>query len=262
MTIRSAVAAATRRRLSGSQLRRTHPGWWMSAAAAVAWIALVVSSVTESATAKHAPSMTGMSGMPHQAEHHGAHDGAAAWTGHWALMVVAMMWPLYGIAAAAIAAATFRRWQVITVATFVMVISVLWIGFGWAARAAYLLLHPPPAWWALAWLAVAIASTRSLWRARALQRCLRMSVLAPCGGRAIVTAAQTAAREWPRCLLLCGPVMVAMVSAHQLVVMIGGSAAVWWEQRHPRAFRDPVPVAILVGTTAFVLATSFSGLRP
>jgi hypothetical protein len=100
---------------------------------------------------------------------------------------------------------------------------------------------------------VAIASTRSLWRTRTLQRCLRISVIAPFGYRAITTAAQTAARAWPRCALLCGPVMVAMVGAHQLPVMVGGSAAVWWEQRHPRAFRDWVLVAILAATAIVIL---------
>ena len=49
--------------------------------------------------------------------------------------------------------------------------------------------------------------------------------------------------------------MVAMVAAHQLPLMIGGSAAVWWEQRHPHAWRDPVPVTILAATAALVLGT-------
>jgi hypothetical protein len=44
-----------------------------------------------------------------------------------------------------------------------------------------------------------------------------------------------------------------MVGAHQLPVMVGGSAAVWWEQRHPRAFRDWVLVAILAATAIVIL---------
>ena len=62
---------------------------------------------------------------------------------------------------------------------------------------------------------------------------------------------------FPRCVALCGPVMLAMVSSHQLLLMLGGFAAVWWEQRHPRAFRDPVPIALLVITAVILVATTF-----
>jgi hypothetical protein len=255
----AAFAAAARGRLSRSQLRRTHPGWWMSAAAAVAWIALIMLHVNDFATASHTPSIPDMPGMPAHTGQHGPHGDPAAWTGHWALMIVAMMWPLYAGVVAAIATATFRRWQVSSVAAFITVTSALWIGFGWAARIIFLLVRPSPMWWAVVWLGVAIVSTRSLWRTRALQRCLRISVIAPSGFRAITTAAQTAARAWPRCALLCAPVMVVMVDSHQLPVMVGGSAAVWWEQRHPRAFRAWVPVAILVATLVVILAGDVLG---
>jgi hypothetical protein len=211
------------------------------------------------ATAHH-HDMPAMAGMNEHARHHTAHDGIAAWTGHWVLMVVAMMWPLYGIAAAAIAAASYRRWQVITAATFLGVMSGLWVIVGWFARVVYCLVHPPPVWWTVGWLMAAIAATRSLWRSRALQRCVRVSVLAPSGRQAILTAAHTAARQWPRCLLLCGPVMVAMVGTHELVVMAGGSAAIWWEQRHPRSFREPVSAGILLGTVVMVLIATASGI--
>jgi hypothetical protein len=168
------------------------------------------------------------------------------------------MWPLYGATAAAITAAVFRRWRAAALAVFVTTISALWVGFGVCARGAYLLAAAAvPAWvWSLAWVVVAIAASRSLWRARLLRTCPSVGMLAPAGGRCAVTAARAGARSWPRCAVLCGPVMVAMVAAHQLPLMIGGSAAVWWEQRHPRAWRDPVPVVILLVTAAVVLATS------
>lgn len=207
------------------------------------------------APAAHSPLMPDM--PAHGGHDHGSHENPAAWTGRWALMIVAMMWPLYASAAATIAAATFRRWQLLSVAAFITVMSAPWIGFGWAARSGFLLVHPRPVWWAVAWLAVAIASTRSLWRTRALQQCLRISVIAPSGYRAITTSVRIAVRAWPRCALLCAPVMVAMVGAHQLALMVGGSAAVWWEQRHPRAFRDWVPIAILFATALVILAQAF-----
>jgi hypothetical protein len=202
--------------------------------------------------------MPAMADMHDHIGHHSPHDSAAAWTGHWLLMVVAMMWPLYGTAAAAIAAASFRRWQAVTVATFLGVMSVLWLIVGGVARTIHYLADSRSAWWTVGWLAVAIVATRSLWRARALQRCARVSVLAPSGRRAVIGAAHTAVRQWPRCLLLCGPVMVAMAGAHELMVMAGGTAAIWWEQRHPRSFRDPVPAAILLATSVGVLIAAVS----
>ena len=135
------------------------------------------------------------------------------------------------------------------------VISGFWLGFGVAARGVYLLVPAAvPVWtWPMVWVIASIAATRSVWRARVLRRCLPVGVVAPFGHRAIVTAAGTAARQWPSCLLLCGPVMMAMVGAHHLPIMLGGSAAVWWEQRHPRSWRDPVPVAILAATAILVI---------
>jgi hypothetical protein len=115
-----------------------------------------------------------------------------------------------------------------------------------------------PAWvWSVAWLVVAVAVTWSMWRARLLRTCGRIGVIAPAGRRALITASGSGVCMFPRCVALCGPVMLAMVSSHQLLLMLGGSAAVWWEQRHPRAWRDPVPVALLVITAVVLVATTF-----
>jgi hypothetical protein len=255
VTTWQAIAATGRRRLSRRHLRRAHPGWWVNVAAAGAWIALLTLHITDSSPVVGPPPMPDMPAHP---GHHNPHENPAMWTGQWALMVIAMMWPLYASVAAAIAGASFRRWQAISVTTFITVTSALWIGCGWAVRCVFLLLKPSPVLWAVAWLAVGIAATRSLWRTRALQRCVRLSVIAPSGGRAIITSARNAARVWPRCALLCGPVMVAMVDVHQLPAMVGGSVAVWWEQWHPRAFRDWVPVAALTATAVFLMIPALS----
>jgi hypothetical protein len=256
------VAAATRWPWTRSgAVKRSHPGWWMSAGAAVAWTVLVIATVTGWPMSSHmsSPAMPPMAGMAPSGQDMGAagHAGDAwGFSGHWMLMVAAMMWPLYEMPAAAIAQASFRRWRAVTVGTFVVVLSASWLVFGYIARAAYRLVGTalPPWVWAVSWLAVAIAATWPAWRARALRKCRRVGVQAPHGRRAIVTAAQNAVRQLPRCMLLCGPVMVAMVAAHQLPLMLGGSLAVWWEQRHPRAWRDPVPAVILAVTGVVVLA--------
>ena len=226
----------------------------MTAVAVIAWMGLVGWGVADAWMSAPTAAHHHHGGHPMGAGHPG---GGWAWTFHWLLMVIAMMWPLYGGVVAAITTASYRRWRVITVGVFVVVITALWLLFGLTVRAAYLVVQGAvPAWmWSLGWLAVAIVVTRSMWRAHLLRTCRRVRVLAPAGRRAIITAADTAARSWPRCVVLCGPVMVAMVAAHQLPLMIGGSAAVWWEQRHPHAWRDPVPVTILVATAALLLGT-------
>jgi hypothetical protein len=172
-------------------------------------------------------------------------------------MVVAMMWPLYALPAAGVARASFRRWRPVTVTAYVGAITLLWLAAGVLARMGYQLVEPVvPAWlWSAAWLVLAAAATRSVWRARLLRTCGRLGVVAPAGWRGLRTAAQCGLQAWPRCALLCGPVMLAMVATHSLPLMISGSAAVWWEQRHPRTWRDPVPAAVLT-VTAVVLAAA------
>jgi hypothetical protein len=254
----SAVPTPTmpRQRLRDS-LSRRYPGWWLTAAAAGAWVALL------------AGSFIGMTSIRHGEAGHAGHDmahpttgesaSAWPWVGHWLLMVVAMMWPLYAAGSAALARATFRRWRVAAVAVHVGTITGLWLAFGLIGRGACLLVEEfVPAWvWSVAWLAVAAAVTWSMWRARLLRTCRGVGVVAPAGTRALITASVGGAQMFPRCVALCGPVMLAMVSSHQLVVMLGGSAAVWWEQRHSRAWRDPVPLAVLVVTAAAVAVMTF-----
>jgi len=266
--MRSGLAAGTihRPHLFGNTVQRSHPGWWMSAGAAVAWIALIaqaISGLASSHTGSPAMSdMPAMAAMSHDGNHRmdgAGHAGVGwAWSCHWMLMVAAMMWPLYAMPTAAIARASFRRWRVVSVGAFVVAISALWLVFGFAARAVYLLGGTAVAArvWSTSWLVVAMAATLSAWRARALRKCSLVGVQAPYGRRALVTAAHTATRQWPRCMVLCGPVMVAMVAAHQLPLMLGGSAAVLWEQRHPRAWRDPVPLFIMTATAVAVAASS------
>jgi hypothetical protein len=181
------------------------------------------------------------------------------WLGHWLLMVAAMMWPLYAASTAALARATFRRWRVVAVAAYIGTITGSWLVFGLVGRLVFSVVENivSPVVWSLAWLMVALAVIRSMWRGRLLSTCSRIGVVAPAGRRALISASGSGARVFPRCVALCGPVMLAMVSSHQLPLMVGGSAAVWWEQRHPRAWRDPVPVTLLIITAMALLATTY-----
>jgi hypothetical protein len=248
---------ALRRRRLRDNLTRPHRGWWLTVAAGIAWAALVAWSITDLSTGHHGGAGHAGHAMAHPAA--GEPANAGIWILHWLLMVVAMMWPLYAASTAALARATFRRWRVAAVAAHVGAITALWLAVGVVGRGVYLLVENfVPAWvWSLGWLVVAVAVTWSMWRARLLRTCGRIGVIAPAGRRALITASGSGARMFPRCVALCGPVMLAMVSSHQLVSMLGGSAAVWWEQRHPRAWRDPVPVALLAITAVVLVATTF-----
>ncbi|HEX5145229.1 MAG TPA: DUF2182 domain-containing protein [Mycobacterium sp.] len=277
----STAVVATRARLRG--LTRTRPGWWLSGAAGLAWAALIFDAVT-GPSHTHArmagptmpmhdmvgmampgmamPAINDASPAPGQLIPDEALDGLTAWSGHWLLMVVAMMWPLYAVSAAAVGRASFRRWRAGTVTAYIGAITVLWLAVGILVRACYQLLGSsvPATLWSTAWLLVGAAATWSVWRARLLRTCNRLGVIAPAGWRGLRSAASCGLRSWPRCALLCGPVMLAMVAAHSLPLMIGGSAAVWWEQRHPRAWRDPVPVVVLAATAVgLVVAAAWPG---
>ncbi len=39
--------------------------------------------------------------------------------------------------------------------------------------------------------------------------------------------------------------MIAMVVGHNPIVLMAASLSVWWEARHPRAWRDPVPLLLI-----------------
>ncbi|QEO15670.1 DUF2182 domain-containing protein [Agromyces intestinalis] len=171
-----------------------------------------------------------------------------AWLAGWLLMVAAMMWPLLAASADRIAAGSFRRWRFALPAVAVGTATALWLGFGLAAGTVAQLAAVPEGSlrWQLAALAVAALARRSAWRARLLSRCAVAPPVAPAGRRGILTAARAGATEWRRCALLCGPLMVAMVVGHSPIVLAAASLAVWWEARHPRAWRDPVPLALII----------------
>ncbi len=248
---------AVRRAPLRVKLAGPHPGWWLTALAGIAWVALIGWSIAGGSTGPHHAAAHAGHAMTHPAA--GGSAGIWPWIGYWLLMVVAMMWPLYATATAALARMTFRRWRIAAVAAHVGTITGLWLAFGLLGWVAFRLVENlVPAWaWSVAWLVVAVAATTSLWRTRLLRACGRIGVIAPAGRRALVTASGSGAGAFPRCVALCGPVMLAMVGSHDLLLMLGGSAAVWWEQRHPRAFRDPVPVSLLVITVVMIMATTF-----
>jgi hypothetical protein len=217
------------------------------AGSAVAWIALTTWAVHGSPAGAAHPS-------PHDG--HGAVDPwSPAWLLTWFLMVAAMMWPPAVPTLGAVRRAAFRRWRVRLVASCLGTFTVLWVGAGLTVAAAAHLVAVPAGsvTWQLCWVAVAALATRSAWRARLLWRCGKLPPVAPGGLRGMRTASVAGAAAWRRCAVLCGPLMAAMVVGHDPVLMVSASLAAWWEATHPRAWRDPVPVLLLVAGGAWLL---------
>ena len=215
------------------------------AGSAVAWVVLVALALQElgDPAAAHA--------------HHGAAAVApwqAGWIAMWLLMLVAMMWPLAVPTLTVVGRAAFPGWRTALVTACLGTLTALWLVAGLVAGSVAHLLgaQGQSLGWQLGWVAVALLAGRSARRARLLERCSRVSAVAPGGVRGLVSAARAGAGDWRRCALLCGPVMTAMVVGHSPALLLGASLAAWWESAHLRAWRDPVP-ALLLGAVAIVL---------
>ncbi|MFF2369666.1 DUF2182 domain-containing protein [Agromyces sp. NPDC058110] len=249
--------------------RRTprEPGGAMRLVCGAAWAVLVVGAlpipIVGSGSVLHLHGGADAAGGPEG-------SGAAAasvvvtpgWIAGWALMVVAMMWPLMVPLANRIATGAFVRWRIVLPVVAVAVSTALWVGFGVVAGLIAQLAAVPVGslWWQLLALVVAAVATRSAWRARLLARCQKTPPIAPGGRRGIRSAAVAGFAEWRRCAVLCGPLMLAMVPGHGLVVLAAASLAVWWEARHPRAWRDRMPPALIVVAALGAVGTALLGV--
>jgi hypothetical protein len=169
------------------------------------------------------------------------------WAGGWLLMVAAMMWPLLVPTVDRVARSAYPKWRLGLTTTTVAVSTALWLVLGLAAASvAQLALVPAGSvWWQLAFLLAAAGAWRSARRTRLLWRCVRLPPVAPRGLRGVKDSARVGVVAWRRCATLCGPLMMAMVVGHNPIVLIAASLSVWWESRHPRAWRDPVPLVLI-----------------
>ncbi|SFR75084.1 Predicted metal-binding integral membrane protein [Agromyces sp. CF514] len=264
-----AAGATGARRRSRSSLG-TRVGEALPIASGAAWAVLIAASLPLAGGlglgAHHGGTDAG--GGPPGTAGGGAGTGAAAsvavtpmWAAGWLLMVVAMMWPLLVPLANRIAAGSFPRWRIRLVAVAVVVSTLLWFAFGLAAALVAQLAGVPQGslWWQLAALGVAGVARWSPRRARLLARCAVTPPIAPGGRRGIRTAARAGAIEWRRCAVLCGPLMLAMVPGHGVLVLAAASLSVWWEFRHPRAWRDPVPLALIAVAALAAIGTALLG---
>jgi hypothetical protein len=113
--------------------------------------------------------------------------------------------------------------------------------------------------WQLVFLAGAGVWWGSARRYRLLSRCAKLPPVPPAGSRGIGGAIRIGSLAWRRCALVCAPLMMAMVVGHNLIVLVAASLAVWWESRHPRAWRDRVPIALIVVAALGAIASGVLG---
>ncbi|MCW2737198.1 DUF2182 domain-containing protein [Nocardioides sp.] len=212
---------------------------------------------------------SGSAGQTHAQHAHAQHAHAVApvadvvdpwslaWVASWLLMVIAMMWPLAVPTVGAVSRSRFRGWRTRLPVVCLATVTVLWLAVGFAGAVLARLLGVPVGgvWWQLAFVGLALAAFRSARRSRVLETCLRLPPLAPGGRRGVVTAAKAGLLTWRRCVLLCGPVMLAMSVGHSAVLMACASLAAWWESWHPRAWRDRVPVALVAAGGLWLLVS-------
>lgn len=235
---------------------RPSPAVLVLAGCALAWAALTVLAVGRAGISDHtsAGQLHGHSMHQHST---GIQLPTAGWIGMWTLMVIAMMWPLTLPCLDLVARSSYRRWRRRLIATALATVTALWLVFGLLAVMLGRLLSPlvSVVWWQLGWIAVALVALRSARRSRLLWRCAKLPPIAPGGVRGVASAAHAAAIWWQRCALLCGAVMAAMAAGHAPALMVCASLSAWWEARHPRAWRDPVP-AVLLAVAAAALAVS------
>ncbi|MBD3926334.1 DUF2182 domain-containing protein [Nocardioides cavernae] len=179
------------------------------------------------------------------------------WMSSWLLMVIAMMWPLAVPTVGAVSRSSYRGWRARLPVVCLATVTALWLAVGLAGALLARSLGVPAGsvWWQLAFVGLALAAFRSARRTRVLETCLRLPPLAPGGRRGVVTAARAGLLTWRRCVVLCGPVMLAMSVGHSAVLMVCASLAAWWESWHPRAWRDPVPVMLVAAGGLWLLVS-------
>jgi hypothetical protein len=232
-----------------------------------AWIALVLLSMRHGAAAMSRAVMT--SQAPHATQHAMAGGQAgwppwsAMWIAMWVAMSVAMMLPLAAPGLEPILRRTYRRWRIAVGAAYLASYVALWVIAGLVARSLQVAVVDvvPPVVWTCIWLTVGAAVAWSPTRRALLTRCHRRLAQPPQGFDAVLVAARSSCRLWQRCVLLCGPAMLAMVPmrAGMWVVMAAGAGASWWEQRRPRAWRDPVPIGLLAAAALAVVVLDVMG---
>ena len=255
-----AALFATDTRASLARLRVWHPEWWVYAAAALAtaWLAWPGLLHTVSGAAGAHDHSAGAHHHPGTAI---VADGGSPWSvlgtwtegwQRWVLMVLAMMLPVAGAQVHTVAVRSLWSRRQRSAAAYVAGFLAVWFAVGGVLVAVQvgLGLRPSSALVAAALLGASIWHVTPA-RRRALRRCGAVRLGPATGGAADLDCSRAGLRSGCRCVLTCGPMMLAMLVGHSLLLM-GSLLAVMLVERSrgPDPLRragHPLQAAALLG---------------
>jgi Predicted metal-binding integral membrane protein (DUF2182) len=209
----TAVASAARVRMRARRALARRPDVWVFALAAVGGVALVLVHLTRH---DHA---TQVYSFGHG--HVEATTLLGSWTG-WMLMVLAMMLPVIAPQARQVALQSLWSRRHRAMAGYLAGYVVVWAVLGIAVLA---VLHgagvaDPPATVLVAALLIAAGWQTSRPRRQILRRCGVLRLGAPRGWAAARDCTTLGLRAGLRCVVTCGPAMVAMAMAHHNLILV------------------------------------------
>lgn len=207
---------------------RERPEWWLVAATAAAWLALIALSAQEWIDSGDQPAH-GQAGHDHARHHGGAAPFwvAMAW---WAAMVVAMMLPLVLRHARWLAFRTLRRQRQRALVVFATGYLSVWLAAGAVAITASAPVRGESGAVAVALLAAAGWHCAPV-RRRLLRRCGATRAPAVAGKRAPRDWFETGIRAGGRCVGSCWALMLAMAVVHHPALMLGATLVIASERR-------------------------------
>ncbi len=240
---------------AGARSGLTSPAMrWLLAPAALAWLALFwLSGGDHALTLCLAPRGTLFEGLFANVTAGFAAVTPGRWAIEWALMIVAMMFPLLVPMVRHVAARNFATQRERSVGLFIAGYSMIWLSAGAVsgvalvvARAGFETIHLAP-WAGLIGCALAALWQLSSAKMRAVNRCHGTVPLRPWPPDAGRDAIGFGLLHGTRCMRACLPVMVLpMVGGHGLVAMAAVSAVLLAERARPRPQYGPSAIILLL----------------
>jgi predicted metal-binding membrane protein len=229
---------------------------WLLAPAAAAWLTLLWLSAFEHSLALCvAPRATLLEGFSANMAAGFAAIAPGRWAAEWALMIVAMMFPLLVPMVRHVAARSFATQRERSVGLFVASYALVWLAAAAlcsvalvAVRAAFQALDLA-AWTGLICCALAAAWQLSPAKVRAVNRCHGTVPLRPWAHDAARDAIGFGLLHGTRCVRACLPVMVLpLAGGHGLAAMAAVFAILLAERARPRPqYRLSAIVLVLLG---------------
>jgi predicted metal-binding membrane protein len=271
------MRAADARLARAGMAMRWHPEWRITVLVAVAWFALLSTSVShgghvrpsaDRATAAEQSAETDHRFHKHRPSEAGSPEPSAGWNGSlralsaWTLMALAMMVPVTLPAIRHVGLNSIRRRRQWAMSLYLIVYLGVWMVFGLLALGAYGLLEKSTTLGDRALLAFALVVAAgwqlTRYKRRAVFACRRTVPLPPTGFRADVGCARFALKQALRCVTSCWALMGAMVVGHGSLVWMGAFfALILTEELTLIGRRLLRPAAVALAAAAGVVAVGF-----